>query len=374
MTNDRSRQHSIVLAGGGTAGHVNPLLATADAVEKLDSVARVTVIGTSQGLEAQLVPAAGLELKTIERVPFPRRPNLDAVKFFPRFRKAIAQAGAILDAVDADTVVGFGGYVSTPVYLAAKRRNLRIIAHEGNARPGLANKLAAHFANVVALSFRNTPLQAKKGRTVVTGLPLRAEIGALAVAKTDPAVREANAAKYGFDGTQPILLVTGGSLGAQHINEVISHSAQAILDSGFQVLHLCGKGKADDVRTAVAEVQGNYVVLEYATEMDQIYSFTDLVVTRAGAGMVSEIAALGIPAVFVPLPIGNGEQALNAADLVEVGGAVLIADQDFSAQTVSEQLLPLLNRQKLDQMAQQASSVSRIDAAQALAKLVLDRS
>lgn len=371
MNNFQNQPRSIVLAGGGTAGHINPLLATADAIAKLDSTVLLTVVGTAQGLETELVPAAGLELKTIERVPFPRRPNLEALKFIPRLRTAIAQAGKILDHAQADTVVGFGGYVSTPVYLAAKKRKLKIVAHEGNARPGMANRLAARFADFLALSFQNTPLQAKKGKTVVTGLPLRASIGELARAKEAGSAQIENAAQYGLDGTRPILLVTGGSLGAQHINEVISESAQSILDAGFQVLHLCGKGKAAAVRERVAGVRGEYVVLEYATEMDQIYSFTDLVITRAGAGMVSEIAALGIPAVFVPLPVGNGEQALNAGDVVAAGGAILIPDHDFTCAAVQNQVLPLLNSEKLAEMAMRSRSVARIDAAGELAALVL---
>lgn len=372
MVNRSLSSRSILLAGGGTAGHVNPLLATAEALRSVDSHFSLTVVGTSSGLETELVPAAGFTLELIERVPFPRKINIDAVKFFGKFWKAIRQAGKIIDDTNADTVVGFGGYVSPPVYLAAKKRKLRIVVHEGNARPGVANKLGARFADVVALSFKNTPLAAKSGDTVLTGLPLRSQISTLQNEREDLDFRKKNAAKYGLDASQPILVVTGGSLGAQHINEVTAQCAKQILDAGFQILHICGKGKISAKSAQLATNLAGYQVLEYAMQMDEIYSFADLIITRAGAGMVSEIAALGIPAVFVPLPIGNGEQALNAAELVEAGGAILIADKDFSEETVKKQVLPLFNDSQLSLMKKCAQNVAHTDAAMRLAKLILN--
>ncbi|XCB30330.1 UDP-N-acetylglucosamine--N-acetylmuramyl-(pentapeptide) pyrophosphoryl-undecaprenol N-acetylglucosamine transferase [Arcanobacterium hippocoleae] len=235
----------------------------------------------------------------------------------------------------------------------------------------MANKFGARMANTVALSFKNTPLRAKHGETVVTGLPLRKQISELALMKKNPQIRNQNAQKYGLDSDLPILVVTGGSLGAQHINEVVAQCAQEILDSGFQVLHICGKGKIDEVQAQTAQVRGTYQVLEYAANIDEIYSFADLVITRAGAGMVCEVSALGIPAVFVPLAVGNGEQALNAKDLVEAGGAILIPDNEFNTDVLREKVLPLLALEKLTAMASKARAAARIDAAAQLAAVIL---
>ncbi|WP_353066525.1 UDP-N-acetylglucosamine--N-acetylmuramyl-(pentapeptide) pyrophosphoryl-undecaprenol N-acetylglucosamine transferase [Arcanobacterium hippocoleae] len=276
--------------------------------------------------------------------------------------------------MQADTVVGFGGYVSPPVYLAARKRKLRIVVHEGNARPGIANRLGARFAQFVALSFQSTPLRAKRGKTVLTGLPIRFEIRDLANTlqqQTADALRNQMAVKYGFDPALPVLVVTGGSLGAQHINEVVAQCAQEILDRGFQVLHLTGKDKSASVKAQIAGVQGNYRVLEYVTEMNEIYAFADLIISRSGAGMVSEICALGIPAVFVPLPIGNGEQALNAADVVASGGAILITDANFTPDELRRQVLPLLNHDLRKQMASRMRQVAHADAAGQLAAIIL---
>lgn len=178
---------NVLLAGGGTAGHVNPLLATADALKATNGGAhtQILVLGTQTGLENDLVPAAGYRLAYIPRVPLPRRPSLDLLRLPLRLRQAIKAAERAIDEVQADVVVGFGGYVSTPAYLAARRRGIPIVIHEQNARPGLANRLGARWAKLVALTFASTPLKAGSGQTQVTGLPLRPAIAQLVEERAD---------------------------------------------------------------------------------------------------------------------------------------------------------------------------------------------
>lgn len=364
---------NVVLAAGGTAGHVNPMLATARALQELDPDIAVTAVGTESGLEARLVPQAGVELAFIERVPMPRALNRSALAFPRNFRMAVAQAGQILDRTHAQVVIGFGGYVSTPVYLAARRRHLPVVVHEGNARPGLANKLAARFAAAVALTFSNTRLAARRGRTETIGLPMREAIVKLAQADGGRRSLAAQAGKQlGIAPEKPVLVVTGGSQGAQHINEVVSRCAQQLCDAGIQVLHLTGAGKDEPVRAAVESAGGTYVVLDYLEQIELAYALADMVITRAGAGMVAEVSALGIPAVFVPFPIGNGEQALNAHDVVAAGGALLVKNENFTESWITDQVLPLFEQGKLEQMAGAAQSVSAMDAAQRLAQIALE--
>ncbi|WP_249043266.1 UDP-N-acetylglucosamine--N-acetylmuramyl-(pentapeptide) pyrophosphoryl-undecaprenol N-acetylglucosamine transferase, partial [Georgenia thermotolerans] len=169
----------VLLAGGGTAGHVNPLLATAAALAARPGGAQVTALGTAAGLEHTLVPAAGYPLRIVPRVPLPRRPSLDLLRLPTNLAAAVRAAGEAIDATGAQVVVGFGGYVATPAYLAARRRGVPVVVHEQNARPGLANRLGARWAAAVALTFPSTPLRAARGRTEVTGLPLRAPVAAL---------------------------------------------------------------------------------------------------------------------------------------------------------------------------------------------------
>ncbi|MBM7825594.1 UDP-N-acetylglucosamine--N-acetylmuramyl-(pentapeptide) pyrophosphoryl-undecaprenol N-acetylglucosamine transferase [Arcanobacterium pluranimalium] len=368
------RHISVVLAGGGTAGHVNPLLSTADALKKLDSNVEITVVGTDQGLETELVPAAGYHLVTIDRVPFPRRINKDAITFLPRFGKSIKAAKEVLRQAKADVVVGFGGYVSTPVYMAAKSLNIPVIVHEGNARPGLANKLGARFAHFVALTFASTALKARHGSTQVIGLPMRASISDLADhERLRQDLRAQMLAAYNFDANKPVVVVTGGSLGALHLNEVLVQCAQEMIDAGIQVLHITGKGKDTQVREQTAHLHScGYQVIDYLMGMEKAYALADLVITRAGAGMVAEVSGLGIPAVFVPLPIGNGEQALNAQDVVEAGGALMVADSEFTPQWLRANVLPLFENNVLSEMSTKARAVSALDGAQVLAQKTLE--
>ncbi len=334
----------VLLAGGGSAGHVNPLLATADEIRRRQPLAEIEVIGTEAGLEKDLVPAAGYPLTFIPRARLPRRPSRELVTLPARLRDAVRTTAQVIDRMRPDVVVGFGGYVATPAYRAAFTRALPVVIHEQNARPGLANRYGARRADVVALTFASTPLVARRGRTVVTGLPLRGPVAELAARRAAGGAREARveaAALLGLDPDQPTLLVTGGSLGAASINAAAA-GALARLAATAQVLHLTGRGKAGPVEQARSGA-GNppgYQVREYLAEMHIAYACADLVVTRSGAGMVCELAALGLPALYVPLPVGNGEQRLNAADVVAAGGGEIIEDAaltpDLLAQRVAE--------------------------------------
>ena len=356
---------SVVLAGGGTAGHVNPLLAVADELRRRHPDLHVTVLGTAEGLEAELVPARGYPLVTVPRVPLPRRPTLDWFRLPGRLRRAVAVAREATR--DAQAVVGFGGYVATPAYLAARGR-VPVVIHEQNARPGLANRLGARWAAAVAVTFAGTPL---RGATT-TGLPLRPPVAALAHARERDAAgaRRTAAEALGLDPSATTLLVTGGSLGALSLNRALSAAAPDLVAAGVQVLHLTGAGKDGPVRDAVAGRAG-YHVLPYLADMHHALAVADLVVCRAGAGTVSELAALGIPAVYVPLPVGNGEQRLNAQPVVAAGGGLLVPDARLDADWVRAELVPLLaDRGRLETMATAARSAGTTDGAARVADLV----
>ncbi len=360
---------SVVLAGGGTAGHVNPLLAVADELRVRDPQITITALGTAGGLEDDLVPARGYTLRHLPRVPLPRRPSPQWVSLPVRFKAAIDTAGEVLDEVGARVVVGFGGYVSTPAYYAAHRRGIPIVIHEQNARPGIANRVGARWAAQIGVTFEGTQLRGAH----LTGLPLRREIAELIRAQSADRVRTraAAAARLGLDPRMTTVVVTGGSLGALSLNRAVCGAASAILGSGAQVLHLAGKGKDGPVRAAVAGATGRYVVLEYLAAMQDAYAVADLVICRSGAGTVSELAALGIPAVYVPLPIGNGEQRLNARPVVDAGGGLLVDDAGFTSEWVAAQV-PVLagDPQVLAAMARAAASVGVRDGAARVADLV----
>lgn len=227
---------NVVLAGGGTAGHTSPLIATAMALQERG--ATVSCIGTPRGLEGRVIPEAGLQLDMIPPVPLPRTVNADLFKVPARLAGAVRKAGEVLQRRQTDVVVGFGGYVSLPAYLAARRAKIPVVIHEQNAVPGLANKIAARFAVFVGTAFPDTPLP--KARFV--GMPLRSQITDLADASGQArAERCARArADLGLDINRPTLLVSGGSQGAVAINEAVVAARTRLLADGVQILHVLG--------------------------------------------------------------------------------------------------------------------------------------
>ena len=352
---------SVVLAGGGTAGHVEPALALADALLRRDPSTVVTALGTATGLEARLVPARGYALAEIPRVPLPRRPTVDLLRVPGRVAGAVTQTRAHLDRVQADVVVGFGGYVALPAYLAARRRGTPFVVHEANARAGLANRVGARLTPYVAAAVEGSGLSGAQ----VLGIPLRTAISRLDRA----AVRAEARVAFGLsDG--PVLLVTGGSQGARNVNAAVTGASADLAAAGVQVLHVAGPKNAEDVRAAVSAP--THHVLAYVDRMELAYAAADLVVCRAGAMTCAELSAVGLPAVYVPLPIGNGEQALNARPVVDAGGGLLVDDADFRPDYVRDTVIGLLRSpERLDAMGAAAAAYGHRDADEALADLVL---
>ena len=355
-----SGPRSVLLAGGGTAGHVSPLLALADCLRRRDPDVRVTALGTAAGLEARLVPERGYPLLEVPKVPFPRRPSGDLLRLPGNLRRAVKAAEDAIESTGAQVVVGFGGYVSTPAYLAARRRRTPVVVHEQNARPGLANRLGARMASRVGVTFPGTPLP----HATVTGMPLRREIATLDRAAHRAEARE----RFGLTDA-PTVLVTGGSLGAQRLNDAFEGAAADLSTAGVQVLHVTGAGKEF---TPTGTTGAPYVVLPYCDRMDLAYAAADLVVARSGANTVCELTAVGLPALYVPLPIGNGEQRLNAATVVAAGGGVVVDDAAVDAAWVREVVTTLVtDPPRLAAMATASASVGERGGDELLADLVL---
>ena len=351
----------ILLAGGGSAGHTSPLIATADALRRLDPSVEITCLGTREGLEARLIPEAGLLLEFVPRVPLPRRPGVDLLRVPGRLRSARRAAVEIVDRVRPDVVVGFGGYVSVPAYLAARSRRLPLVVHEGNAIAGVANKLGARMTHHVATSFPDTSLP----HATYLGLPVRRMISTLDRA----ALRDEALAHFGLATDRPTLLVTGGSQGAARINTAVTSAAPALAAAGIQVLHVVGPKHTVEQ----PEGDGTYVIERYVDRMDLAYAAADAVLCRAGSNTVTEVSGVGLPAIYVPLPIGNGEQELNARAVVDAGGGLLVADGALTPEWVAARLPALLtDRTRLDAMGVAAAGVIPLDADEKLARMILE--
>lgn len=362
MSPGATRPVSVVVAGGGTAGHVEPALALADAVRRAVPQARITALGTQRGLETTLVPERGYPLELIPPVPLPRKPSADLLWLPLRVRAAVRRVREVLDAVNADVVVGFGGYVALPAYLAARGR-VPIIVHEANARAGLANKVGARCAVRVLVAVPGSGLPGAE----VIGIPLRQAISSL----DRTALRAGARAYFGLDPQAPTLLVTGGSQGARTLNAAVSGAAAQLGAAGIGVLH--AYGRRNTVQVAAVPGAPPYVAVPYLERMDLALAAADLAMCRAGAMTVAELSAVGLPAVYVPLPHGNGEQALNAWPLVEAGGGMLVPDAELTPAKVVEQVVAVLtDPRKLAAMSAAARMTGRPEADDVLAKIVLE--
>ncbi|MGA1507518.1 MAG: undecaprenyldiphospho-muramoylpentapeptide beta-N-acetylglucosaminyltransferase [Aquiluna sp.] len=341
-----------LLAGGGTGGHVNPLLALAELLRSEGH--EVIALGTEEGLEQRLVPERGFELVTIPRLPLPRRLSPSVLTFPLRLLAASFKVRSLIRERNVDAVVGFGGYASAPAYLGAWFAKVPLVIHEANAIAGFANRLGARFTKHRAIAFPNSNLA---GGTL-TGMPIRKELveGALSYDSGQARV------ELGLDPLLPTLLVTGGSQGAKSINEAVIAALPDFNNAGIQVLHIVGeKAGLEELNTS------GYLRLAYCDRMDAAIAASDLAISRAGASTVSEFAAAGLPAVFVPYPVGNGEQRHNATSVIDAGGAELCEDRAFNAEYIAERVIPILSHKAtLKKMSDAARSTGIHDAAERL--------
>jgi UDP-N-acetylglucosamine--N-acetylmuramyl-(pentapeptide) pyrophosphoryl-undecaprenol N-acetylglucosamine transferase len=356
----------VLLAGGGSAGHIEPALALADALRRIESAAEVTCLGTERGLETRLIPLRGYPLELIPPVPMPRSVTPKLLTVPGRLAGAINAAAAAIDRTRAQVLVGFGGYVATPAYLAARRRKIPIVVHEANPKPGLANRLGARFTTHVFTGHPDTQLR----NGTYLGIPIRREIADLDRLGLGDKAR----AHFGLRPDLPVLLVTGGSQGARSLNAAVSGAVGWLREAGVQVLHIIGPRNGDEAPAPPAPEVGRvpYVAVSYIDRMDLAYAAADFALCRAGAMTCAELTAVGLPAAYVPLPIGNGEQRLNALPIVQRGGGMLVTDADLTPEWIRDTLLPvLINIDQVADMSEAAHSLGRRDADRSLAEAVI---
>jgi UDP-N-acetylglucosamine--N-acetylmuramyl-(pentapeptide) pyrophosphoryl-undecaprenol N-acetylglucosamine transferase len=359
----------VLVAGGGTAGHVFPALAVARRLVELDHEVRFA--GTATGQEARLVPAEGFELVQVEASPLTRRVSVGAVKAPVVALRSVGRCGPLVES--ADVVLGMGGYVSVPVALAAVRARRPLVLHEQNAVPGLANRMLARPARIVALAFAEAARAfPSRARTLVTGNPVR-EVIATVAADRDRLAKEA-AQELELDPALRTVVVFGGSQGALHVNRAAAEAARRLGRGDVQLLLLSGPAHADSVRAAVAAARIPVRVVPFLERMELAYAVADLVVARAGATTVAEVSVCGLPALLIPYPYATGRhQEANARALVRAGGASVLLDDQLDGAVLAERIAMLLDDEpKLAAMGERARAWSRPDAAAEVADLVID--
>jgi UDP-N-acetylglucosamine--N-acetylmuramyl-(pentapeptide) pyrophosphoryl-undecaprenol N-acetylglucosamine transferase len=325
---------TVVLAGGGTAGHIEPALAVAREWLKNNSSDTCIFLGTKTGLENTLVPAAGFELRLIPKVKITRAPSISWLRIpFDLISSVLASMKVLRN---AEVLIGFGGYVSAPAYLAAALSRTPIVIHEANAKPGWANRLGALFTSHLAVA--HPVEQGKFSDALLAGLPLRSDVATACIASAShwESARTAAKARLGFPADAPLVFIMGGSQGSLAINAVVAESVSTLNHKGISVLHSVGK------LNALPPSQGGYKPVAYVEAMADAYLAADVILARSGAVTCSEFRALGRYALFVPLPIGNGEQFVNAASLVADGRAEIITQKEFTSNFIEAQLDRLL--------------------------------
>jgi UDP-N-acetylglucosamine--N-acetylmuramyl-(pentapeptide) pyrophosphoryl-undecaprenol N-acetylglucosamine transferase len=357
----------VLVAGGGTAGHVEPALSLASELRSRGH--GVWLLGTQSGAEARLVPERGFTLLTIDKVPFPRRIDSAALTFLPRQVRVVNATRELIRTHRIDVVVGFGGYAAWPAYVAAKLLGVPSVVFSYDARPGLANRVAAAWTPWLAVGVPSR--HGRFARARYTGVPLRQ-----AIIDVNPSSDCLTAARaLGLKSDRKTLVVFGGSLGAVRLNAALLACSEDIVRTGWQVLHIVGTRNQQDLQASAArETLGSWRAVGYLDDMASAYTLADLVVSRAGAVTCAELTATGVPGVLVPYAVGNGEQAENAKPLVESGGYSILADAELTGPRLWQELMPLLTGSALDQMtsAAQQWSIKRraAGAAASLASLV----
>ncbi len=360
----------VVIAGGGTAGHVFPAVALADRLVA-DHEAAVEFIGSSTGQESTLVPAAGYVLHGIAAAPLRREVSLASAKAPFVAVGSIRACRPFLG--DADVVVGMGGYASVPAVLAARRTHVPVVLHEQNAVPGLANRLLARTARSVGVSFADAAARfSKRVPVAVTGNPVRAQVRAV------PSTRETLAAEawdaLDLDPDRTTVVVFGGSQGALHVDQTVAAALEGLADrSDLQLLVLAGREKLDVVEHAAARPMALRVrAIAYLERMELAYAVADLAVARAGATSIAEMSVCGVPSILIPYPHATEDhQTANARELVRAGAADLYPDADLSPEGLVRRILDLVDDDaRRTEMGRRAAAWSTPDADERLAALV----
>jgi UDP-N-acetylglucosamine--N-acetylmuramyl-(pentapeptide) pyrophosphoryl-undecaprenol N-acetylglucosamine transferase len=365
----------IIFAAGGTGGHINPALATADEIKRKYPDASVLFIGTQDHMESRLVPQAGYELKTIKVEGFKRgktfKSALKNVEIGMEAVKAQSDAAKIIKEFKPDVVAGFGGYVSGPVVKAAQQLKITTAIHEQNAYPGVTNKLLASKADVVMLAFPDTEKYLKcKNKPVFTGLPVRR---AILEADGEKAKKELS------PDNRKIVLSFGGSLGAEKLNETMTDVISSLYSRpDVRFIHARG-GKNESMESQLEKrgidlKNGTVDIRQYIFDMDKCLSAADIVVCRSGASTVSEIEADGKAAILIPSPnVAENHQFKNAMALAEKNAAAVIEEKDLTAQKLSDEIIYLLENDGARMtMAENAKNLSRPDALEKIAGIIED--
>lgn len=336
----------ILLTGGGTAGHVTPNIALIPSLQKLNY--EIRYIGSYDGIEKKLIEEMGIPYQGISSGKLRRYMSLKNLSDPFRVVKGYSEAKKFVKEYKPDVLFSKGGFVSVPVVLACKKYKVPIIIHESDMTPGLANKISIPYASTVCHNFPETKNHLPEGKSLLTGSPIRAEL--MTGSKAD------GLKLCGFTSDKPVIMVTGGSLGAVALNKAVRDALPELLKD-FQIVHLCGKGKTDEsLKNTPSYIQFEYI----KDEMKDIFAMSDMIISRAGANAICEIQALCKPNILVPLPASasRGDQILNAKSFKKQGFSEVLDEETLTTKVLIDTIKDVYKNKQKYVDAMKASNVN----------------
>lgn len=352
----------VIIAAAGTGGHINPALAIANKIKQEEKNSEIIFVGTDRGLENDLVPRAGYELKKIDAYGFNRQISIDNVKKMYKTFKSIGQAKKIIEDFKPDIMIGTGGYICLPVGIAASKYKVPIVLHESNAFPGVAIKMLAKKAETILVGFEDAKERIKNAKNVVVvGNPSKVKKLNFTEKQKQEIIN-----KIGLtDLSKPIVLVFGGSQGAQKINESFINIISKKLNKDYQIIWATGPNQYDMIKTKLQSLNisinniPNVKILPYIYNMEEVMNCVDLVVSRSGAMTITEISIVGKPSIFIPFPYATeNHQEYNAKVLEKVGAAKIILDAKLDDNILNSTINEIISdKEKMCRMSENAHAV-----------------
>lgn len=352
----------VIIAAAGTGGHINPGLAIANKIKQEQKASKIIFIGTTRGLENDLVPRSGYELKTIDAYGLSKKISLDNIKKMYKTLKGYGEAKKIIKEFKPDIVIGTGGYICGATISAAHNLGIPTLLHESNAFPGRAVKMLAKNTDTILISFKEAKERIKNAKNIVyTGTPVK-------ISKKDYDINAKMEIikKAGLNETKPIILVFGGSQGAKKINEAIVGILKNKLNKNYQIMWATGPKQYDIIKQMLQHENMNINNIEnakivpYIYNMEEIMNISNLIVARSGAMTITEISNLGKPSILIPLPnVSGNHQLYNAKVLEDIGAAKIILNDELDVKILNSQIEEIvLNKNKEIEMCQNALNIS----------------
>ncbi|MBW1605412.1 undecaprenyldiphospho-muramoylpentapeptide beta-N-acetylglucosaminyltransferase [Lactobacillus sp. Sy-1] len=349
----------LIVSGGGTGGHIYPALALIEEVKKQEPDSEVLYIGSTRGLEKNIVPQRGIPFKELKIQGFKRSLSFENFKTIGLFLKSVRDSKKIIKQFKPDIVIGTGGYVSGAVVYAAHKLHIKTMIHEQNSIVGLTNRFLSRYVDKIGIAFKAAAEQFPQSKVVFVGNP-RAQQAASVVSHF-------KWSEYGLKDDVPTVLIFGGSQGALKINESTIQAMQTFSKRRYQVLFVTGQNRYVDVKQELGKLQlgSNIVIKPYIANMPEMLPKVALIVGRAGATSLAEITAIGIPSILIPSPYVTADhQTKNAKSLVDNGAALMITEDDLNAKTLVENIDQLMHdKDKRESMAKQSKAIGVPDAA-----------